>query len=209
MLHYETVEPGTLAILKRLMGLDALKDFSLVGGTALALRYGHRRSVDLDLFTEGELDQELLREALTMEFGEAFTMVHDQQAKWAIFAFIGDVKVDLVRFPHARVADIVLEDGIRIYADEDIGPMKVEAIRHRAVKKDFWDIDILLRTHGLEWLLNHHKHKYPRNTIMISIPRTLVYFADAEESETPVCLKGLSWSEVKRSISRIVNSFLL
>ena len=84
MLHYETVEPGTLAILKRLMGLDALKDFSLVGGTALALRYGHRRSVDLDLFTEGELDQELLREALTMEFGEAFTMVHDQQAKWAI-----------------------------------------------------------------------------------------------------------------------------
>ena len=42
MLHYETVEPGTLAILKRLMGLDALKDFSLVGGTALALRYGHR-----------------------------------------------------------------------------------------------------------------------------------------------------------------------
>ena len=209
MLHYETVEPGALAILKRLMGLDALKDFSLAGGTALALRYGHRRSVDLDLFTEGELDAEMLREVLTAEFGDAFTMVDDQQAKWAMFAFIDEVKVDLVRFPHARIAEIIHEDGIRIYADEDIGPMKVEAIRHRAVKKDFWDIDILLRTHGLEWLMDHHKLKYPRNTVLTSIPRTLGYFTDAEESETPVCLKGLSWSDVKRSISRIVNSFLL
>lgn len=209
MLHYETVEPGTLAVLTRLMGLDALKDFSLVGGTALALRYGHRRSVDLDLFTEGEMDTVALREVLTKEFGDAFTMVEDQQAKWAMFAFIGDVKVDLVRFPHARIADIVCEDGIRIYADEDIGPMKVEAILHRAVKKDFWDMDVLLRTHGIEWLLHHHKRKYPKNTIMISIPRALGYFADAEESEMPVCLKGLSWTDVKRSISRIVNSFLL
>ena len=51
MLHLETVEPATLGLLKNLMQLPALKNFDLVGGTALALQIGHRKSVDIDLFT--------------------------------------------------------------------------------------------------------------------------------------------------------------
>jgi len=50
MLHTETVEPGTLSLLKELMALPSLNSFSLVGETALSLRYGHRSSIDLDLF---------------------------------------------------------------------------------------------------------------------------------------------------------------
>jgi len=38
------------------MMLPTLQPFSLVGGTALALRYGHRSSVDLDLFFHEEFD---------------------------------------------------------------------------------------------------------------------------------------------------------
>lgn len=52
MLQTQTVEPGTFSLLKHLMDLPQLKDFSLVGGTALSLRYGHRKSIDLDLFSE-------------------------------------------------------------------------------------------------------------------------------------------------------------
>ena len=209
MLHYETVEPGTLAVLKRLMGLKALEQFALVGGTALALRYGHRVSVDLDLFTDGEMDVPAIRAALAEEFGGEFVFEDDQQAKWAVFCFIQGVKVDIVRFPHARIADLVVEDGIRMYDDVDIGPMKIEAMLHRAQKKDFWDLEQLLRVHGLQELLDNHRRKYPKNTIMISIPRALGYFEDAEESEEPKALNGLTWQEVKRSISRTVNSFLL
>ena len=40
MLHIETVEPGTLSLLNVLMQVPALMNFSLVGGTALALKYG-------------------------------------------------------------------------------------------------------------------------------------------------------------------------
>ena len=50
MLQYSTVEPHTLDVLSGLMNMPELKDFYLVGGTALALYYGHRRSVDIDLF---------------------------------------------------------------------------------------------------------------------------------------------------------------
>ncbi len=48
MLYPETVEPGTLSLLKKLMEIPSLRPFSLVGGTALSLKYGHRTSVDLD-----------------------------------------------------------------------------------------------------------------------------------------------------------------
>ncbi len=57
MLHKETVSQTTLGILKTLMNDDKLKDFVLVGGTALSLRIGHRTSIDLDLFTKKDFDQ--------------------------------------------------------------------------------------------------------------------------------------------------------
>lgn len=57
MLHTEAVEPRTFSLLKELMVLESLRPFSLVGGTALALRYGHRSSVDLDLFYHEKFDQ--------------------------------------------------------------------------------------------------------------------------------------------------------
>ena len=50
MLHFETIEPGTLALLKDLQSLPELQRTRLVGGTALALQLGHRKSVNLDLF---------------------------------------------------------------------------------------------------------------------------------------------------------------
>ena len=51
-LHKETVSPNLLGILEKLMVSETLKDFCLVGGTALSLQRGHRRSIDIDLFTD-------------------------------------------------------------------------------------------------------------------------------------------------------------
>ena len=47
MLHKETVDASTLELLKQLMADRRLKDFVLVGGTALSLQMGHRISADL------------------------------------------------------------------------------------------------------------------------------------------------------------------
>jgi hypothetical protein len=51
MLQIETVESDAFSKLMQLMEMPELKDFSLVGDTALSLLYGHRKSVDLDLFS--------------------------------------------------------------------------------------------------------------------------------------------------------------
>lgn len=55
MLHFETVDPGTLSLLNHLFRIKELSGFSLVGGTALSLKFGHRISIDLDLFQMNHL----------------------------------------------------------------------------------------------------------------------------------------------------------
>lgn len=50
MLSYDTIEFHTLELLKSLMQESAFSAMRLVGGTALALQYGHRQSIDLDFF---------------------------------------------------------------------------------------------------------------------------------------------------------------
>ena len=50
-LHNETVSPQLTRCLKKIMQSDIFKDFNLVGGTCLSLQLGHRRSIDIDLFT--------------------------------------------------------------------------------------------------------------------------------------------------------------
>jgi hypothetical protein len=207
MLHLETVEPGTLAVLNRLMEVPVLAKHALVGGTTLALRYGHRLSIDLDLFTDEDQATEDILAALRQTFGDELTARRNQQAKWAVFAFIGGVKIDVVRFPHKRIAPIVVSGNIRMYADEDIGPMKVESILHRARKKDFWDLAELLDEHGLQWLIEHHRKKYPNNDILMSVPEAIIYFKDAEADDDPVSLKGQTWRSVKQRISNAVERF--
>jgi len=56
MLHTQTVKRELFELLKRLMGDNKLTNFTLVGGTALALYMGHRKSIDIDLFSQEEFD---------------------------------------------------------------------------------------------------------------------------------------------------------
>jgi hypothetical protein len=56
MLYKETVTKEMWELLQRLMKDEKLKDFNLVGGTALSLMIGHRLSIDLDLFSTQDFD---------------------------------------------------------------------------------------------------------------------------------------------------------
>jgi Nucleotidyl transferase AbiEii toxin, Type IV TA system len=56
MLHLGTVEPLTLELLRTLTNDPMLANNFLVGGTSLSLQLGHRKSVDLDLFTHEPFD---------------------------------------------------------------------------------------------------------------------------------------------------------
>ncbi|MEQ8425995.1 MAG: nucleotidyl transferase AbiEii/AbiGii toxin family protein, partial [Cyclobacteriaceae bacterium] len=121
------------------MALPELKGFSLVGGTALSLLYGHRKSVDLDLFSADEFENASLLRVLEKKFKNSFDN-RTSTPQFGIFCFVQDVKVDLVRHPHPIIRPYQLIEGLRMFSVEDIIAMKVQAILGRGRKKDFWDV---------------------------------------------------------------------
>ena len=207
MLYTSTVEPRTLSLLKELMELHAIQEFSLVGGTAMALRYGHRSSVDLDLFFHEKFNHPEIIKVLEATFGSKF-VYKQQHTFFGIFCFIDDIKVDIVHFPHEPIASIETEDKIRMYSSADISAMKIQAILGRAQKKDFWDLHELFQHYSLQQIMDWHKLKYPSQMLAISIPHAITYFTDADDSETPVSFKGQTWEKVKDDIKKVVRDYL-
>jgi hypothetical protein len=189
------------------MEVSSLQQFSLVGGTTLALQYGHRSSEDLDLFSNEKFNHLQIISELESIFKHRF-VYKQENTQFGIFCFIDDVKVDIVYFPHLPIAAIVEENHIRMYSIADISAMKIQAILGRAKKKDFWDLYELLQHYPLQQLIDWHKQKYPSQMLAISIPHAITYFVEAEESETPVSYKGQTWDGIKKGISKKVSDYL-
>ena len=72
MLYKETIEPKTLELLTDLQKETLLSSFNLVGGTALSLHLGHRKSIDLDFFTSETFDLEEIKTMLIKKYDFKF-----------------------------------------------------------------------------------------------------------------------------------------
>lgn len=183
-------------LLQGLMAAEALSDFYLVGGTALALRFGHRVSVDLDLFTSDSFDSEAVGDHLIHEYGMAEVTV---QAN-TVSGWIRGIKVDCLAHRYSLVAGSECIDGVRMLSTPDIAAMKLNAIANRGSKKDFWDLYELKRNMSRQELLSYYTGKYP-NGNRWTVERALSYFDDAEVEPDPMCLKGRRWDQIKEEIA--------
>jgi Nucleotidyl transferase AbiEii toxin, Type IV TA system len=207
MLHLKTVEPRTFSILRQMMEMPELKDFSLVGGTALSLLYGHRISVDLDLFSNKPFENAVIIAAFEKKFGALF-INRSTNPRFGIFCFIDNTKVDIIRHPHPLIRPELSAENIRMFSAEDIIAMKVQAILGRAKKKDFWDVAELLLHFSIGDFIQFHKEKYNTQNLLITVPQAITYFLDAEESEDPISLKKQTWDSVQRFIQKKVSEYL-
>ncbi len=198
MLHYQTVEPHTLELLKSLMQKSYLQQFVLVGGTALALQIGHRKSVDLDMFTIQDFDTENLVPLLLKDY----YLVPTLQLPQTLIADINEVKVDFIRFKYRFIRPIIETEGLKMLSIEDIAPMKLDAITGRGSKKDFFDLYFLLQYFSLEKLFDLYLEKYPHQTTF-HVARSIAYFVDAENNPAPLVFdKKVTWAKVKKAISK-------
>jgi predicted nucleotidyltransferase component of viral defense system len=207
MLHFETVTPDTLALLKELMSIEGLKQFNLVGGTALSLQLGHRISVDLDLFSHDSFDKETIMKVLSTHFNKRFELISSLKNKLGVFSFIDNVKIDICRHDGKFIGNVYKIDGIRMWELKEIAAAKVNAISRRATKKDFWDINELLNIFSIDEIASFYQEKY-NPMLAIGVARMITYFDDADESETPNCLNNKTWDEVKKEIKKKVNNNL-
>ena len=200
MLHLVTIEPNTLGLLKILMARPYLDKFFLVGGTALALQMGHRKSIDLDLFTLEDFDQDFLLKQLQEEFNVDVRV----QSPSIFITEINNIKVDFVRHRYPLQYPLHLIEGVRMPDIKDIAPMKLDAVTKRGSKKDFYDIYYLLQQMALPELLDLYNNKFKLST-MFHIVKSLTYFDDAEIDSQPFIFdKKITWLKVKKSIQKAV-----
>lgn len=200
MLSYTTVEPKTLGLLKALMHERAFCDMRLVGGTALALQYGHRQSVDLDFFGDLSCD---VADTLPVLSGYGQVGVLKETQNIRIYTIDG-VKVDFVHYScYQWIDDAVLENGIRLASTKDIAAMKINAIEGRGTRKDFVDVFFLLKHYSLQEILSFYKAKYPNYSDFRAL-MSLTYFEDAEMQPMPKMIDKTPWEEMRRTILKAV-----
>ena len=204
MLHTEAVEPSTLDLLKRLQRLPKLSNIRLVGGTALALHLGHRKSVDLDLF--GNFDPIVSYRKLLADAGYS---VEGAENGTVQSLRVDNVKVDLVNYPYPWMDDALEEDGVRLADLKDIAAMKLSAVANRGRKKDFIDVARLLDVFPLDQMLSFYKEKFSVSELSFPL-RGLMYFDDAEEDPMPEMLDGnLTWENVKKRVVAATRKYVL
>ena len=195
MLHLETIEPNTLELLRRLQSLSIFEHSRLVGGTALALQLGHRKSIDLDMFGTIDASPEDIQEACK-EVGE---LEISKTSKNINIYWVDGIKVDCVNYPYEWLDDCLVIDGVRLASVNDIAAMKISAIINRGTKKDFIDIHFLLQKMSLNHILDLYDQKYPDGSRFIAI-KSLTYFEDAEADPMPFMFNDITWDKVKSSI---------
>lgn len=203
MLSLQTVYPDTLELLKALAQAPILGNMRLVGGTALALQYGHRRSVDLDFFGQTTESVEELTEALK-ECSEDLTLL---SASKTIRAYkMRDVKVDVVNYNYPWIDEAVMDSGIQLASPKDIAAMKVNAVIGRGTKKDFVDIYFLLQHYSFERLMQFFLEKYSDGSEYRAL-LSMTYFGDADLQPMPYMFSNVSWEEIKKRILQEVEEY--
>ena len=204
MLYFETIDAPTYELLKELQKQPALKKLRLVGGTALALQLGHRKSIDIDLFGEINADEfEVLNQVKSVS--RATTIL--KKTKNINVLLLNGIKVDIVNFPYPWLSQAINKSEIILAGIEDIAAMKLSAITGRGTRKDFIDLFFLLKHFSLEQMLNYYKQKYADGTEFLVI-KSLTYFEDAEQDDYPVMLIPVNWERIKHHIAKKVKKYM-
>lgn len=197
MLQLQTVAPDALELLKTIVSKPEMKGFRLVGGTALALQYGHRQSVDLDFFGSPLASQE---DTIDMLSSLGNITIHNRTDK-ILQVVLRGIKVDVIDYSrYGWIDPPVVDDGIVLASPRDIAAMKINAIEGRGSRKDFVDIYMLLQHYTLSELLDFYSMKYPNYSIFRAL-LSLTYFDDAETQAMPKMFIPQTWEEIKAYIS--------
>lgn len=202
MLHKSTVDPATLELLISLQGKAYLKEFYLVGGTALSLYLGHRKSIDIDLFSNFEFDSSELLEKLQQDFNfEIFSTAVN-----TLKGSINQVKIDFIAHRYPNINDPLQIDNITLLSIQDILAMKLNAIATSGQRsKDFIDIYFALSRFDLDNMLDFYQRKY-NQTNVVHVLKSLIYYDDVDLSDWPVLISepGLKWKDIKSKLETAV-----
>ncbi len=197
-LHRDILPARQRRVLKQLGPVVSERGFYLGGGTALALRLGHRVSVDLDWFSEADFGDPASLAAALKHAGLPFRTT--MTAEGTLHGTIDDVEVSFLQYRYPRLRPLGRARGFRIASLDDLACMKLSAVVNRGTKKDFVDVWALCQKHRpLHELIGLYQRRYDvedRGHLFTA----LCYFADAERTRMPRMRWDVGWTTVEQQL---------
>jgi len=202
--YFEVLDEETKNNLEIISRAPFIENFYLAGGTGLALQIGHRRSYDLDFFSQKEFDESRLIQQISL-LGN-FQL--EKKSSQSIIGVLNNTKISFLGYIYPLLTPLSKTLNINVADILDIACMKIDAIAGRGTKRDFIDVYFVAKELlPLKDILTKFAEKYVSLQYnFIHIKKSLVYFTDAENDPLPSMIKTVDWSEVKNFFEKEVIS---
>ncbi|MDP2629578.1 MAG: nucleotidyl transferase AbiEii/AbiGii toxin family protein [Candidatus Harrisonbacteria bacterium] len=204
-MHTQILPGATKRVLQEIGEQPWIKNFYLAGGTALAIQYGHRESIDLDFFSTEDFDIGALRQNLA-RLGELRV---EAEESGTLHGVLEGVRISFLRYQYPLLFPLIIFEGVQVADERDIAAMKLDAISARGSKKDFIDLYFLLEKYSFKELLNIFQEKY--RTIefnKLHMLKSLTYFDDADREGQPIMSQSISWEKIKVALRQKTEKLL-
>ncbi len=197
-MHKEILSESQINLLPTLKVFS--DDFGLVGGTAIALHLGHRRSIDFDLFTNKNFSNQNIRTKIKINNQIQSTAVDSTEELTIV---TGNVKLTFYTYPYALDFVETFDNIIKMPDILTLAAMKSFALGQRSKWKDYVDIFFILKTHTFESVVSRTKKLFGTEFNERLFREQLSYFKDIDYSEKVDYIKGNEISDdyVKEQLS--------
>lgn len=164
-------------------------NFTLYGGTALALRLEHRTSVDFDFFSNDTFDPDViaaqvpyLRDSERVQVAPNTLTCRVDRGGGVLVSFFGQLNLGYVEPP-----DVAEDIPLRVASLRDIAGTKAAVVQKRAEAKDYLDIDALLTAGvGMREILSAGGVVFGSRFNPLITLKALSYFEDVPDVPEPV-----------------------
>ncbi|MCX6780992.1 MAG: nucleotidyl transferase AbiEii/AbiGii toxin family protein [Candidatus Magasanikbacteria bacterium] len=197
MMHESALNAATHVAFQKMVRAAFLKKFYLAGGTALALQYGHRESVDLDFFCARSFKTESLIAALS-KLGK-FKLVNEEEN--TVDGILDGVKVSFFSYPYKLLRKTKMFEGVAVASVADIACMKINAIAGSTARKDFIDLFFIVEHEGwqIEDVLHLCNKKFGASARdPYHILKALCFFEEADYQPEVVTKPVVKWAAIKK-----------
>ena len=201
----EILPPAQRQLWPNLKPASAL-GFVLYGGTAIALRLGHRASIDFDFFLEKPLNRTAISAAFP--FLASATVLQDERDTLTALIAAADgatspVKVSffgMIGFGRVGVPEFTDDQVLQVASLDDLMATKVKVVLQRAEAKDYLDIAAMASAGvSLAKGLAGAREMYGPNFQPSESLKALVYFADGDLA----ALAGTAKATLIESVSAV------
>src|SRR3989339_1508056 len=190
-IHQEILTGEQLELLPLIKSFS--QEFGLVGGTAIALFIGHRRSIDFNLFTDKEFDNWKIRSKI-VRYGKIDSVLRDEDGQYTVV--IQEVRITFFSYPFKINFSKSFNKVINLPDLLTLAAMKAYALGRRAKWKDYVALYVIMRDYyDIHKIIKRARRIFGLEFNEKLFRAQLSYFKDIDYTEKVDYLPGFAVGE--------------